>query len=145
MASVVQKMALCGISSAPNIGVAGSSETWVSTYKPGGGGGGGGGVKMQNTVAYIHKEVLWKTLLVAKAAKISPCNYSSNKKKMMFPCDLIQSKEALVISCCITFSRLSKGLRNSQEYSVFIRNVNPRYQKFDSRTYFIGHKDYINN
>jgi len=43
MASVVQKMALCGISSAPNIGVAGSSETWVSTYKPGGGGGGGGG------------------------------------------------------------------------------------------------------
>ena len=39
----------------------------------------------------------------------------------------------------------SKGLRNSQEYSVFIRNVNPRYQKFDSKTYFIEHKDYINN
>ena len=65
MASVVQKIALCGISSVPNIGVAGSSDTWVSTYKP------GGRFKMQNTVAHIHKVILWKILLVAKAAKIS--------------------------------------------------------------------------
>jgi hypothetical protein len=58
----------------------------------------------------------------------------------MFPHKWIQNKEALVVSCCIADSRPSKDLRNSQEYSVFIHDVNPRYQKFDFRTYFIGRK-----
>jgi hypothetical protein len=58
----------------------------------------------------------------------------------MFPREWIQNKEVLVVSCCITVSRPSKNLRNSQEYSVLIRNVNLRYQKFGSRTHLIGRK-----